>query len=86
MTVEILGEKMCLGRVQLYRKTKALTGYSPNEYLRIARLKKASALLSSTDMTVAEVAYSVGFTSASYFAKCYREYFGETPKEFQKKV
>lgn len=81
LSVETLGEKMCLSRVQLYRKTKALTGYSPNEYIRTARLKKASYLLGATEKTVAEVAYAVGFSSPSYFAKCYKEYFGENPKE-----
>lgn len=86
LTVEEVGAEMCLSRVQLYRKTKALTGYTPNEYIRIARLKKASSLLASTDRTVAEVAYSVGFTSASYFAKCYKEYFGESPADRKSKV
>ena len=80
LSVEQLGEKLCLSRVQLYRKTKALTGYSPNEYIRNIRLKTARDLLSTTEKTVAEVAYSVGFTSPSYFAKCYKDYFGESPK------
>lgn len=80
LSVETLGDKMCLSRVQLYRKTKALTGYSPNEYIRTARLKKASYLLAATDMTVSEVGYAVGFSSSSYFAKCYKEYFGENPR------
>ena len=79
LSVESLGEKMCLSRVQLYRKIKALTGYSPNEYIRTARLKKASYLLATTDNTVSEIAYSVGFSSPSYFAKCYKEYYGQNP-------
>lgn len=85
-SVETLGEKMCLSRVQLYRKTKALTGYSPNEYIRTARLKKASYLLATTDSTVSEIAYSVGFSSPSYFAKCYKEYFGTSPASRKKIV
>ncbi|MBE6218346.1 MAG: response regulator [Bacteroidales bacterium] len=85
-SVESLGEKMCLSRVQLYRKTKALTGYSPNEYIRTARLKKASYLLATTDSTVSEIAYSVGFSSPSYFAKCYKEYFGTSPASRKKTV
>ena len=56
------------------------TGYSPNEYIRTARLKKASYLLAATDLTVSEVGYAVGFSSSSYFAKCYKEYFGENPR------
>ena len=79
LTVESIGEEIGLSRVQLYRKTKALIGYSPNEFLRICRLRKAAAMLASTDRSVSEVAYGVGFSSPSYFTRCYREYFGENP-------
>ena len=64
-----MGEQVGLSRVQLYRKTKALTGHSPNELLRMVRLKRAASLLASTDKTVAEVCYAVGFSSPSYFAQ-----------------
>ena len=80
--VENMGEEIGLSRIQLYRKTKSLTGYAPLELLRIARLKKAAQLLGSTEKTVAEIAYEVGFNSPSYFAKCYREFFGENPTDF----
>ena len=80
--VEAMGAQVGLSRVQLYRKTKALTGYSPNELLRMARLKRAAKLLASTDKTVAEVGYAVGFASPSYFAKCYKECYGENPTDF----
>lgn len=79
LSVEELGEQIGLSRVQLYRKTKALCGYSPNELLRIARLKKAASLLASTEKTISEITYEVGFSSPSYFTKCYKEYFGENP-------
>jgi YesN/AraC family two-component response regulator len=85
LSVEDLGDKIGMSRVQLYRKAKALTGYAPNELLRIARLKKAAALLASTDKTVAEVTYEVGFSSPSYFTKCYKDYFGESPTDFLKR-
>ena len=85
LSVEELGEQMGLSRVQLYRKIKALTNYSPVELLRITRLKKASALLSTTDKTISEITYEVGFTSPSYFTKCYKEYFGESPSDFLKR-
>lgn len=85
LSVEELGEQIGLSRVQLYRKAKALCGYSPNELLRIARLKRASSLLASTDKTVAEITYEVGFSSPSYFTKCYKEYFGESPTDFLKR-
>ena len=85
LNVEDLGKEMGLSRVQLYRKIKSLTNYSPNELLRIARLKKAASLLASSDMTVAEIGYEVGFSSPSYFAKCYKEQFGESPTDLLKR-
>lgn len=85
LSVEDLGASLGLGRVQLYRKTKALTGYSPNELLRIARLKKAASLLASSGKTISEITYEVGFTSPSYFTKCYKDYFGESPTDFLKR-
>ena len=85
LNVEDLGKDMGLSRVQLYRKIKSLTNYSPNELLRIARLKKAASLLASSDMTVSEIGYEVGFSSPSYFAKCYKELFGESPTDLLKR-
>ena len=85
LNVEDLGRNMGMSRVQLYRKLKSLTNYSPNELLRQMRLKKAASLLASSDMTVAEIAYEVGFSSPSYFTKCYKEQFGESPTEFLKR-
>ena len=85
LSVEDLGGKMGLSRVQLYRKIKALTNYSPNELVRIARLKKAASLLASSEKTISEITYEVGFTSPSYFTKCYKDYFGESPTDFLKR-
>lgn len=79
LSVEEIGSHMGLGRVQLYRKTKALTGCSPNELIRKARLKRASQLLETTGMTISEITYEVGFSSPSYFTKCYKEEFGKSP-------
>lgn len=81
LNVEDLGRNMGLSRVQLYRKIKTLTNFTPNEYLRMARLKRASKLLFSSDMSVSEICYEVGFSSPSYFAKCYKEQYGESPTE-----
>lgn len=79
LTVEAIGEEIGLSRVQLYRKVKALTGHSPVEMLRKARLSRARHLLQTTEMSVSEVAYAVGFTTPSYFSKCYREEYGMQP-------
>nr|WP_302829354.1 substrate-binding domain-containing protein [uncultured Bacteroides sp.] len=85
LNVEDLGRDMGMSRVQLYRKLKSLTNYSPNELLRQMRLKKAASLLAKSEMTVAEIAYEVGFSSPSYFTKCYKEQFGESPTDFLKR-
>ena len=84
--VEDLGAALGFSRVQLYRKTKALTGYAPNELLRIARLKKAASLLAATEKSIAEVTYEVGFSSPSYFTRCYKEFFGESPTDYLKRI
>lgn len=77
-------EDMCkdvgMSVVQLYRKVKALTGLAPKEYLRIARLKLADNLLATTKLNISEIAYKCGFSSPNYFSKCYKNYYGCTPK------
>ena len=78
-TIERLGEEIGLSRVQLYRKVKALTGQTPVELLRKARLVKARRMLEQTDKAVSEIAYEVGFTSPSYFNKCFKDEFGISP-------
>lgn len=84
--VEEFGRSIGMSHAQLYRKIKALTDYSPNEYVRITRLRQAALLLSSPELTIAEVAYRVGFSSPSYFAKCFRRLYNETPVDFQKRA
>lgn len=81
-TVEDMAAQMGIGRTQLYRKMKSLTGLSPIELLRVARLKKAAELLHRTEMSVSQVTYETGFSSPSYFTKCFKEYFGVNPKEY----
>lgn len=83
--IEQMGEEIGMSRAQLYRKVKALTNYSPVELVRNTRLKQAQIMLAQGDKTIAEVAYSVGFTAPSYFTKCYKEYFGENPNELVKR-
>lgn len=82
-SVEDLGDEMGLSRVQLYRKVKALTGYSVVDLLRKARLAKAKHLLETTDMNISEVAYEVGFTTPSYFTKRFKEEYGIKPGEVE---
>ena len=81
LSVEQIGDEIGFSRVQLYRKVKALTGYSPVEMLRKARLMRARHLLQTTDKSVSEVAYAVGFSTPSYFSKCYKEEFDLQPAQ-----
>lgn len=83
LTVEDMAERLGLSRVQMYRKIKALTNYSPTEMLRILRLKRAATLLKTQQNTISQVCYAVGFSSPSYFTKCYKDYFGESPSDTQ---
>jgi len=83
-SVEELAAMMGLSRVQLYRKVKALTGNTPVDLLRKARLSRARELLTNTQLTVSEIAYQVGFASPSYFTKCYKDEYGVVPGEDRK--
>ena len=79
LSVEEIGQEMGMSRVQLYRKTKTLTGKTPVEIIREERLKRARILLADESISIAEVAYRIGFSAPSYFTKCYREYYGVAP-------
>ena len=79
LSIEDLAGIMNLSRVQLYRKVKTITGSTPVELLRTARLKRAYQLLLTTDKNVSEIAYQVGFTAPSYFTKCFKEEYGQLP-------
>ena len=81
LSVETISSALGLSRVQMYRKVKQLTGQSPVEIIRVTRLKKAERLLKTTQMTVSEISYDVGFSSPSYFSKCFKDYFGVQPGE-----
>jgi DNA-binding response OmpR family regulator len=82
--VEQFAEGVYLGRAQLHRKLKALTGHSPTDFIRILRLQRAKELLEKKAGTIAEIADSVGFANHSYFAKCFQEQFGALPSEMMR--
>jgi DNA-binding response OmpR family regulator len=84
LSVEDLAGDMGLSRVQLYRKVKAMTGSTPIDLLRKARLAQAQRLLQESTLSVSEIAYQVGFASPSYFTKCYKDEFGTVPGEARK--
>jgi len=85
LTVESLSEQFCLSRVHLFRKTKILLGESPNDYIQQVRLKKASQLLLESRLTVAQIAYQVGYSSPGYFSTAFKSRFGYSPSEWREK-
>lgn len=86
LNVDQLASRMGLGRSQFYRKIKALTNYTPVELLRNLRLKRSRDLLTTTQKTISEIAYEVGFSTPAYFTRCYKESFGETPSELRERL
>lgn len=81
LNVAFLGSSLGISRPQLYRKTKSLTGLSPNHFIRDQRLAKALSLLKQKKINVSEIAMSVGFNNPSYFTKCFQNRFGLTPSK-----
>ena len=83
--IEFLGHEIGMSRSQLHRKIKALTGQTPSGFVRSHRLQRAAELLAGHYGNVTEVSYAVGFKSLSYFAKSFREQYGESPSEYAAK-
>ena len=81
-SVEQLSAAIGLSRGHVYRKIKHLTGLSVSEFIRNIKLKKAAALLNESGKTVAEIAYETGFSSPSYFSKCFKDLYKISPSEF----
>ena len=81
LKMDDLGDEMGLSRVQLYRKVKTITGLTPVELLRQMRLQRGYALLQSTNKTVNEIAYEVGFGTPGYFSNCFKKQFGKYPMD-----
>ena len=85
-SIDTLSDFMNMSRSNFYRKIKSISGMSPNDYLKTIRLKKAAELLLSQDYRINEVYEQAGFSSSSYFAKCFKEQFGMLPREFVTKA
>lgn len=83
-SVETLAAQMGMSRVQLYRKVKLLTGRTPVDIIRLSRLNRSKVLLAQEGTTISEVAYSIGFSSPSYFTKCFKDEFGILPGDIKK--
>nr|WP_254424802.1 substrate-binding domain-containing protein [Capnocytophaga sp. oral taxon 878] len=86
MNIDEIADALGLSRSNLYRKIKSLTDYSPNELIRTIRVKYAKQLLNSKAKSISEVAYEVGFSSPSYFAKCFKDFYNESPTEYLERI
>lgn len=86
LSVDMIASRMGLERSQFYRKIKALTNYAPVELMRRLRLQQGHILLTSSDRTISEIAYEIGFSTPAYFTKCYREAYGVTPTETRNNI
>jgi signal transduction histidine kinase/AraC-like DNA-binding protein/ligand-binding sensor domain-containing protein len=86
LSVEFLADELGMSRSHLYRKFKSILGYSPVEYIRVYRIRRAAELLKNKGFRVSEVAYDVGFSDPKYFSSCFKKEFGQTPSEYQQSL
>lgn len=85
LDIEFLSSSLCMSHSSLFRKVKALTGLSINEFVRGIRMEKAEAFLMTDNYSISEVAYKVGFNSLRYFRQCFKNHFGITPSDYLQK-
>lgn len=85
LDVDALAVMMNMSRATLYRKVKSISELTPNDFIRLIRLKKAAELLREKEYRINEIAFIVGFSSSSYFSKCFYKQFGVLPKDFERK-
>ena len=83
LNVDYLSREIGLSRMQLYRKVKALVGCSVNDYIQTIRLNKSCTLLQQTQASIAEVAYQVGYSSATYFSTAFKGKYGISPTDYK---
>lgn len=83
-SVEQLSADLCMSRMTFYRKIQSMTGQKPSEFIRSIRLRRAAVMLKEGALTVTEISYATGFSSVSYFSRCFRTMFGVSPTQFGK--
>lgn len=81
-TVEQLSSDMCMSRMTFYRKIQSATGHTPTEFMRTIRLRRAAEMLQEARLTVTEISYATGFSSVSYFSRCFRAMYGVPPTQY----
>lgn len=84
--LDLLAQEMCMSKSTLNRKIKSATGITPLEYIRKLKMKHACELLANARLSIAEVAYEIGFNNPKYFTKCFKEIYGMTPSDYQQSL
>ena len=84
--IDTIAGTIGLSRSAFFKKLKSLTGFAPVDFVREIRLTKAARMIETTDSSITEIAYSVGFRDAGYFGKCFRKKYGKTPKEYRNDI
>ncbi len=84
LSIDAFAQKMGYGRTTFYKKVKKLTGLTPNDYIKSLRMARAIELLQNDTMTIAQVAYEVGFDDPYYFSKSFKSYYGISPSQYRK--
>lgn len=86
LSVDMIARQVGMGRSNFFLKVKSLSEMTPNELIRIIRLKKAKSLFDSGETCVSDICFRVGFSSPSYFGKCFMQEYGVTPSEYIKTI
>jgi AraC-like DNA-binding protein len=84
--LEQLSTALNMSKSTLHRKIKTITGFTPLDFVRNIKMKRACMMLLTRRLTISEVAYAVGFNDPKYFTKCFKNEFGITPSEYQKHI
>jgi AraC-like DNA-binding protein len=83
--IDSIADNLGISRSAFFKKLKSLTGLAPVDMIKEVRLTKSIDLLKNTDMTVSEIAFTVGFKESGYYGKCFRKKYNQTPTEFMAK-
>jgi len=85
LSVGLLARELAMGRTLIFRKLKAVTGLTPNDFMKLIRLNEAKRMIIEGRYRITEIGFLTGFSSSSYFAKCFAKQFGVLPTEFLEK-
>jgi signal transduction histidine kinase/ligand-binding sensor domain-containing protein/DNA-binding response OmpR family regulator len=86
LSVDLLARELAVSRTSIFKKLKAITGMTPNDFMKLVRLKEASRMIVEGEYRITEIGFITGFSSSSYFAKCFLKQFGILPTEFVKSL